>query len=363
VLEDRGSKNGTFLNGRAISGPTGLEDGDVCRCGQTIFVFRSGWPTDPSSPAVLEGATGTALATLVPWLALRFDELARVAASDVPVLLLGETGTGKEVTAGAVHALSQRRGELVTVNCGAIPRQLVESTLFGHKRGAFSGAVADQPGLFRSADGGTLFLDEVGDLPAEAQAALLRALQDGEIRPLGASRTVKTEARIVAATNLDIEALVRAGTFREDLVARLAGFSLRLPPLRERREDLGLLVSALVRRLAPSRSLSLTSAAGEALFAYAWPRNVRELEKCLARACALATSGEVDVAQLELPVATAGPPLKQPVGDEARRAQLIQAMTTHKGNLVWVARALKTSRSQVHRWLKRFGLSPEDFRS
>jgi transcriptional regulator with GAF, ATPase, and Fis domain len=368
-LEDRGSKNGTFLNGEPVVPGARLADGDVCRCGQTLLLFRQDWPTDPASPHVLESVAGpSALTTLVPTIARRFDDVAPVAVTDVPVLLLGETGTGKEVTAGAIHALSRRRGELVTVNCGALPRPLVESVLFGHKRGAFSGAVADQLGLFRAAEGGTIVLDEVADLPLEVQVALLRVLQEREVLPVGASRPVKVDARILAATNADLEALVRAGRFREDLFARLAGFTLRLPPLRERREDLGLLVGALLARIAPSRPLTFTSAAGDALFAYTWPRNIRELEKTLARACALAKGGEVDVAHLELPeppgAASPAPSPERPErGDDERRARLVEALRAHKGNIVWVAKALKTSRSQVHRWLKRFNLSPEDFRS
>lgn len=365
-IEDRGSKNGTFLNGRSVVASAPLSDGDTCRFGQTLCIFRSGWPTEPGSPDILESTGGgaSALTTLVPAIARRFDDVARISATDVPVLLLGETGTGKEVVANAIHSLSRRRGELVTVNCGALPRQLVESTLFGHKRGAFSGAIADHLGVFQAAGGGTILLDEVGDLPLDVQVVLLRALQEREISPVGASRPVKVDVRVLAATNRDIEALVHSGSFREDLFARLAGFALRLPPLRERREDLGLLVGALLKRISPSQSIAFTSPAGEALFAHAWPRNIRELEKCLARACALAASGEVDERHLELP-----PPPKPahssgvpaPTEDE-QRARLIRALTAHEGNIVKVAKALRTSRSQVHRWLKRFGLSPADYR-
>lgn len=364
-IEDCGSKNGTFLNGAPVTSRARLSDGDLCRFGQTLVIFREDWPSDPGSPDVLESVAGaSALTTLVPTLARRFEDLSRISATDATVLLLGETGTGKEVVAGAIHALSRRRGDLVSVNCGALPRQLIESALFGHKRGAFSGAIADHVGLLRSAEGGTILLDEVGDLPLDTQVVLLRALQEHEVVPVGATRPVAIDARVIAATNRDVEALVRAGSFREDLFARLAGFTLRLPPLRERREDLGLLVGALLRRLAPSRPISLTSSAGEALFAHDWPRNIRELEKCLERACALADDGEIDAVHLELPVPArrAVAPAPQ-VTDEERRAQLVEALTANQGNLVWVARALKTSRSQVHRWLKRYALSPDDFKA
>ena len=347
-VEDCGSKNGTFLNGSSVAGSARLTDGDLCRFGQTLVVFRQDWPTEPGAPDVLESIAGhPALTTLVPALARRFEEVARLAVTDVPVLLLGETGTGKEVMANAIHSLSRRRGDLVAVNCGSLPRQLVESVLFGHKRGAFSGAIADHPGLFRSAEGGTILLDEVGELPLDVQVVLLRALQEREVLPVGGTRPVPIDARVVAATNRDLEALVRAGSFREDLFARLAGFTACLPPLRERREDLGLLIGALLRRLAPSQPLSFTSAAGEALFAHDWPRNIRELEKRLSRACALANAGEVDLSQLDLlapaPDARAAPPI--PPSDDERRARLVEALTVHKGNIVWVAKALKTSRS------------------
>ncbi len=365
-VEDRGSKNGTFLNGVTITSSAPLSDGDICRFGQTLFVFRHRWPTDPDAAEVLESITGAAaLTTLVPTLARRFDDLARIAASDVPVILLGETGVGKEVMANAIHALSRRRGAFVSVNCGALPRLLVESALFGHKRGAFSGAIADHLGVFREAEGGTILLDEIGDLPLDVQVVLLRALQEHEVTPVGASRPVKVDVRVIAATNRNVEALVGAGTFREDLFARLAGFVLRVPPLRERREDLGLLVGALLKDLAPARPLSFTSAAGEVLFAHDWPRNVRELEKCLTRACALAVADEIDVPQLELPapLERAASRSPQPPDDEERRAQVLAALQAHKGNIFWVAKTLKTSRTQVHRWLKKFGLSADDYRS
>lgn len=366
VAIDRGSKNGTFV-GHAQVTRQRLADGDLLRLGQTFFVFRDRWPTDPGAAAVIEApASAPPLTTLVPALGRHFQEIERVAPTDVPVLLHGETGTGKEVMARTIHALSRRLGDLVAVNCSSLPTNLVESELFGHKRGAFSGAFADHAGLFRSAERGTILLDEIGDLPLVAQGALLRVLQEAEVTPVGATRPVRIDVRVLAATHRDLESLVRAGTFREDLLARLGGFTARLPSLRARREDLGLLCAVLLSRLAPpGQGPSLTSAAGAALFGYSWPRNIRELDKCLGRAMALAEAGTIDVAHLGLPAAT------EPAGkaegggavpESERRDRLVAALTTHRGNVTAVARALRTSPSQVHRWLKRFGLALGDFR-
>jgi transcriptional regulator with GAF, ATPase, and Fis domain len=221
------------------------------------------------------------------------------------VLLLGETGTGKELLARAIHRLSERKGPFVAVNCGALPMTLVEAQLFGHVRGAFSGAVADAPGLLRSSDGGTLLLDEVGDLPEPSQAALLRALQEREVMPVGGVRAIKTDLRVVAATHQPLEKLVAQGDFRKDFYARLAGYSFSLPPLRERREDIGLLVGAFARE----RPIRLTAAAGRALLRYPWPLNVRELHQALDVAATLAEGELIDV--MDLP----------PAVDEAFRAR------------------------------------------
>jgi transcriptional regulator with GAF, ATPase, and Fis domain len=184
------------------------------------------------------------------------------------VLLVGESGTGKEVLARNIHAQSGRRGALVPVNCGAIPPNLVESELFGHKKGAFSGASHDRPGFVRTSDGGTLFLDEIGDLPATAQAAFLRVLQEAEIVPVGGSRPEPLDLRVVAATHHDLKRLVREGRFRHDLLARLDGVTLRLPALRDRSEDIPLLMVLLVRKVAPERpDLKFTPAAAQAILA------------------------------------------------------------------------------------------------
>ncbi len=232
--------------------------------------------------------------------------LERVAASDVPVLIRGETGTGKELVARAVHANSpRRRRPFLAENCAAVPASLLESELFGHVRGAFTGAVSDRHGHFVAASGGTLFLDEVGDMPLEMQVKLLRALETNEVRPVGASSPVKVDVRIVAATNQDLEEMIRTRRFREDLAFRLNVVRIDLPPLRERLGDVPLIVRSLLQRLsrAQGRPLpELEPAALEALSRHAWPGNVRQLENEIRRAVAL-TTGAIQLSDLSPSIA------------------------------------------------------------
>ena len=217
--------------------------------------------------------------------------LERLTQADVPVLIQGETGTGKELVARALHEHGRRRGKrFVAVNCAAVPANLLESELFGHQKGAFTGAIADRPGQFVVADGGTLFLDEIGDMPHDMQAKLLRALQEGEVRPVGSNRTQKVDVRVVAASHKDLTALVREGRFRQDLYYRLNVVAIELPPLRQRGADLPLLIRAFLERLARQQGRpvpELSERALAALVAHRWPGNVRELENELSRALAL----------------------------------------------------------------------------
>jgi DNA-binding NtrC family response regulator len=235
--------------------------------------------------------------------------IARVALTDATVLIQGETGTGKELVARAIHQASARRERaLITINCAALPRELVESELFGHEKGAFTGAVAQRRGRFELADGGTLFLDEIGELPLEAQAKLLRVLQEGEFERVGGTRALRVDVRIVAATNRDLRAEVTAGRFRQDLFFRLNVVPISLPPLRERRDDIEPLLRHFAQRGA--RRLGrhvdgLAPAFVERARAYDWPGNIRELENLVERALILCTQPVLDACDLLLPPARA----------------------------------------------------------
>jgi transcriptional regulator with PAS, ATPase and Fis domain len=293
-----------------------------------------------------------------------------VARAQVPILIGGATGTGKEVVARAIHTLSGRTGAFVAVNCGALPATLVESELFGVKKGAFSGAVADRPGLLRAADGGTLLLDEIGDLPLAAQVAFLRVLQEREVLAVGDTRARPVDLRVVAASHHSLPALVEAGRFRADLYARLAGFTLNLPTLRERRDDLGLIIARLLAR-ARATTARLTPPAAALLLTHDWPLNVRELEQRLTTALALAGADPISEAHLPLIVP---PPLRSDEPDdnddadddddagEDERARLVALLTRHRGNVTEVARAVGRSRLQVYRWMRRYQLSPRSYR-
>ena len=285
----------------------------------------------------LESARAPQMRTLV-------QQARQVARSDVPVLVQGETGTGKEVLAQALHAWSPRAlGPFVKLNCSAIPDTLVESELFGHVRGAFSGAERDRPGRFRTADGGTLLLDEIGDMPLSAQARLLRVLQEGAFEPLGSDQTVRVDVRVIAATHVDLAQAVRAGRFREDLYYRLAVFPLHLPALRDRPDDVPALASAVLDELAGRGGRgpwTLTRDAAVALRAQPWPGNVRELRNALERATILHPSGPLDARALGLAALPAvgrrpdaGPARPFPTYREAERQYLAAALTRAGGRI------------------------------
>jgi transcriptional regulator with GAF, ATPase, and Fis domain len=226
-------------------------------------------------------------------------QVEQVASTDATVLILGETGTGKELIARAIHNLSPRKDRaLVKVNCAALPASLIESELFGHEKGAFTGAVSQRSGRFELADGGTIFLDEIGDLPLELQAKLLRVLQEGAFERLGGSRTIRVNVRVIAATNRDLEKAVQAGEFRMDLYYRLNVFPLSLPPLRERKKDIPLLVKHFVQKYSAKlgKKIETTPQKGmEALQAYSWPGNVRELENVIERAVILTRGSTIEL--------------------------------------------------------------------
>jgi transcriptional regulator with PAS, ATPase and Fis domain len=372
-VEDAGSTNQTIVNGTATASKT-LADGDVLELGQTLFEYREiveeaaegARDLDPNGAATSGVPRG--LVTLDPAFARRLERLARVAASPLAILMRGETGTGKEVLSRAVHSLSKRQGAFVAVNCGAIPPGLVESHLFGHVRGSFSGATRDEPGLVRAADAGTLLLDEIGDLPLAAQAALLRVLQEGEVLPVGGTKPVAVDVRIVSATHKPLEDLVERGDFRRDLYARLAGYAFTIAPLRERRVDLGLLIASLVRRIeAPPAGLRIHREAARAMLHYEWPMNVRELDQCLRATSVLAEKGFVTIGDLPEAIAAArevasDDDAEARASDEELRRELCLRMAEARGNVTEAARAMGKARQQVQRWIRRFGIAPEAFR-
>jgi transcriptional regulator with PAS, ATPase and Fis domain len=370
---DERSRNGTLVNGARVSEAV-LADGDLLTIGDSFLVVRE--QVDEVGDADLAALVGHGPAMR----GLR-AAIARLAPTTATVLVLAETGCGKELVAQALHQRSRRAGAFVAVNCAAIPESLAESQLFGQLAGTFTGSVA-RPGLFRAADGGTLFLDELGELPAAIQPKLLRVLQDRMVLPVGATAAVACDVRVVAATNRDLRAEVEAGHFRGDLYARLAEYPLTIPPLRARREDLlALLVHALgePRRLAP--------ALVEALLAHRFPFNVRELQTLAARMKLHADAGAV--LDLELvrdqlaPPPSAAPAAASPPGGPDRlerdasdegvdakddrepppgKAELEALMRAHRGVVANVARAMRRSRKQVYRWLELHGLHVDRFR-
>jgi DNA-binding NtrC family response regulator len=373
IVEDASSRNGTLVNGHPVKRAE-LGDGDVVELGRTFFVFRADAIPSIDDPADLESSALPAvvaeLASLSPPLARRIHTLIQLADSTVSVVVQGETGTGKERIARAVHALSRRPGELVAVNCGALPATLIETELFGCRRGAFTGA-QDRPGLVRTAERGTLFLDEIGDLPLPAQVALLRVLQEREVHPVGAAHPVPVDFRVVCATQQPLDALVAAGRFRADLLARLAGITVRLPPLRERREDMGMIVATLIRRLVPERpdSVVFHKEAMRGLLGHPFALNIRELEKVLHSAVALAGGQPIQRSHLALdpPPPTAPCPDRPPPAPRAPeeallRDRLVSLLDEHHGNVSATARSMGKARVQIRRWLQRYRIDPDQFR-
>jgi DNA-binding NtrC family response regulator len=281
------------------------------------------------------------------------------------VLLLGETGTGKELAARELHDRSGRPGAFVAINTAALPRELLGSELFGHTRGAFSGANAERLGLFRSAQGGTLFLDEIGDVPLELQPALLRALEVRAVRPVGSEREVPVDVRVVAATHQDLRERTEAGAFRLDLRARLAELELRVPALRERLHTLPALVASLARALGVE-PLEVTPSAMEALALGRWEQNIRALKSLVGRVAIFgAKPYTIDTAFLEREApdlvrartTPASPASNRPARSSVSREDLERALAEHDGRIADVASALGTSRTQVYRWLERHGLA------
>jgi transcriptional regulator with GAF, ATPase, and Fis domain len=380
VVRDLGSRNGVIVNGRKVQ-QVELEPLDEVRIGDAIFKFvddgaaeyarfridgalPAGQTRRAQQPSALAG--GYQIDAIVA-------EIERVAPTPLSVIVRGPSGTGKEVIASELHRLSGRRGRLAAVNCTALPQNLIESELFGYKRGAFSGADRDKPGLIRHADGGTLLLDEIGDMPPEAQAKLLRVLQAKEVLPLGATTPEPVDVRVVAATHRDLERLQREGKFREDLFARLNEYAVELPALHERKEDVYLLTRTFLERHGGSdKQPSFAFMTG--LLNYDFPYNVRELEACIKRALALADSRSLEPEVLPEAVQEAmtdygsseGRRSQAPPDEDAQgapdEASLRELLTRHQGNVAAVGRELGKARMQIHRWTKRYGIDITDYR-
>ncbi len=378
-ITDCGSTNGTLLDGRRVLSAR-LEDNQELRLGDAILKFI---PSDFAAYQRyrLDGRLEPGARRLSPpdseliggyQMDRIGGELSKIARSTLSVMLLGESGTGKEVAARQLHRWSQRRGRFCAINCAAIPQNLIESELFGYKRGAFSGADRDKPGLIQAADGGTLLLDEIGDMPAAAQAKLLRVLQAKEVFPVGATRAESVDVRVVCATHRDLTQLQAEDRFRADLFARLNEYQVRLPPLRDRKEDVYLLLKTLFARHGRAE-MEPTFSTMTALLHYDWPYNVRELEACAKRAVALTSGASMTVELLPDALSDAmldygsRTPSEADLSSEGTsraptREELITLLRVHSGNVAAVGRELGKARMQVHRWLKRYDLTLADFR-
>jgi DNA-binding NtrC family response regulator len=341
-LRDLKSKNGTYVHGRIVDELL-LEGCVVLRLGGSLWVFN-----EVETPLALDAFQVPEGVSPRRAVAERLIDL--VAPDAVSVMVVGPTGAGKDLLAQRLHAASGRRGALVPVNCAGLTREMVGSELFGHVRGAFTGAHTHRAGLFAEAAGGTLFLDEVADLPLEQQPALLRAVQNGRVRPVGADREVAVDVRIVSATHQDLVVLQQSGRFRDDLYARLAGVTVALPGLSDRREEiLGLLVA-----VAPSKMPSITRPAAEALLLHDWPLNVREVQQ-VAAVVRMFMAGASRVDLEHLPASVIAAYQRALAQNESRpsppmeRAELVRVIADHEGNVARVARSLGKTRQQIYR--------------
>jgi DNA-binding NtrC family response regulator len=375
VLSDLSSRNGTFVNGQRITRRP-LVHGDRIRIGDAIFKFVAehaedyvafaAAPTPADDDPFFELKGGLQVHRVI-------EVLRRIAPTPISVLVLGETGCGKELVARAVHRASGRTGRLCAINCTAIPSGLIESELFGAKRGAFTGATNDRAGVVRAAHGGTLLLDEIGDMPLDTQAKLLRVLETREVVPVGATHGEKVDLRVVCATHRDLRRLTAAGAFRGDLFARINGCAVELPPLRDRKED----IVPLTRHFAAAAGrpdAPLTFRFVESLLTYDWPFNVRELEAAVRHAVVMADGEALDGRHLPsdvsasatsvdaaLPEAPESKPAPRP-STSPPTEELVALLTRHRGNVAAVARELGKDRAQVFRWLRYAKIDPAQFR-
>ena len=321
-----------------------------------------------SAPDDADSGWRSEIVTASPTMETLLAEARLAAQSEAALLIQGESGTGKEVLARAIHRASPRRGKpFVAINCGAIPAELLESELFGHVKGAFTGATRDHPGLFQSADGGTIFLDEIGDMPLPLQVKLLRVLQEGEVRAVGATETRAVDVRILSATHRDLEEAIADGSFREDLYYRLNVVNLRLPPLRERREDIPLLAQHFLAALTEKYRRRIRGFAPDALdmlTAADWPGNIRQLANALEQCVALCTTTTIP-ASLVARALRDKPAEIQPLADARaafERDYLVNLLKLTRGHVSEVARLAGRNRTEVYRLLQRHGLTPALFK-
>lgn len=362
-IKDAGSRNGCYLNGRRIDHAP-LADGDLIEIGCTLLRYRAALPAPPGYDGDLDSAhvspENSKFVSLVPSVGANLAALARIAQTQIPTLLLGDTGTGKEVLANGIHQLSGQPGPFVAVNCGGLTPSLLESQLFGHVKGSFTGALRDEPGYVRSAERGTLFLDEIAELPLPGQAALLRVLQEHEVVPVGRTRPIRVNVRIVAATHQALEMRCLQGKFRSDLFARLSGYQHVLPPLRDRIEDIGLILADFLHRpeLSSAGEIRLQMATARRLLAYTWPLNIRELYQMVTVAIALANGSPLQPSHL--PSRIVDDPTEP--GPDELEERIVSLLQKSDGNVTEVARLLGKTRAQIHRWMKRFDIDPDDYR-
>ncbi len=373
VALDGGSRNGTFLNGQRIDREATLVDGDMLQVGHSLWCYRE------VSKGILRGLDASAQMgvnrSYCPEVAELYRLLALLAPSREPVLIIAETGSGKELVARAVHRLSGRSGQFVAIDCGAVPESLFESTFFGHERGAYTGATEARTGEVVRASTGTLFLDEVGNLAGPSQAKLLRVLEAAQVSPLGSRAPVNVDVRWVAATNAQ---LFDDTGFRSDLVHRLAGFVARLPPLRRRREDLGVLTAQFLEEMGITQA-SMSPEAATLVFNHPFPGNVRQLRAAL-RSAALLAQGDSGAKGLELNAthfpelkrgsASQGPQEDAGPGDApaARKRpptadEVSKALEKTGGNVSQAAKLLNTYPRQLYRWLEQMPEVLEKFRT
>jgi DNA-binding NtrC family response regulator len=378
IIEDKGSTNGTTVDGRLLTAPTLLREGAVLFLGSQVLVFRTMTTVEIAAVEADVSEPFAPVSTLSPMLATICAKLRLLAPSPTELFLLGETGVGKEVFANAIHLTSGRKGRMLAINCAALPRELVESELFGYERGAHSTAKERKAGLIEAADGGTLFLDELAEMPLDVQSKLLRFLQDRKYMPIGSTRLETANVRVIAASSR-VAGPKGAVAIQDALLGRLGAQPIQLPPLHDRPEDLGRLVWYFLEAVGCDRLLE--AEAFQALFLYRWPHNIRELQKVITEA-ELLSRGSASIGLDHLPppiadaLAAAGPrarigsgPLSPsnivptrvrrpvPTADELRAL-----MQQFHGNVAHVSNHLGRQWAVISRTLRRYGIDPDEFR-